>query len=161
MAGKKKKAPPAEGGIKIIAQNKKARFNFELMERFECGIVLTGTEVKSLRAGRVSLVDGYGKVENGEVFLVDANIAQYEFGNRQNHEPTRPRKLLMHRAQIDKIAGKIAERGWTLVPIKLYFKKGKVKAEIALARGKQVHDKRETIKRRDQDRDLARQMKDY
>ena len=160
MARKKEKDAEKPDGIKIVAVNRKARFNYELLERHECGLVLTGTEVKSLRGGHASLVEGYAEIDRGEAFLVDVNISPYAFGNIQNHEPTRRRKLLMHKQEIVRLGSKIQERGWTLIPTQLYFKHGKAKAEIALARGKHAYDKRETLKRRDQDREMHRAVKE-
>lgn len=158
MSGKKKENTD---GRKIIATNRKARFNFELFDRYECGLALQGTEVKSLRAGQVSLTESYAEIQNGEIWLVGANIPPYEFGNRSNHEPTRRRKLLLHRQEILKLQMKVAERGFTLAVLSLYFLRGKAKAEIALAKGKRNYDKRETIKRRDQEREAQRDVKDY
>ena len=159
MARKKEK-DAAPGGIKIIAVNRKARFNYEILERHECGLVLTGTEVKSLRGGHASLVEGFAEIDRGQAWLVDVNIAPYDFGNIQNHEPTRRRKLLLHKQEIVRLGSKVQERGLTLVPTQLYFKHGKAKAEIALARGKHAYDKRETIKRREQDREMRRAIKE-
>ena len=145
--------------VKIICKNRKARFNFEIGDTFEAGIVLQGSEVKSLRAGKANLGDSYGKFIKGELFLVDAHIASYEQANRQNHEPLRDRKLLMHKREIRKLLGKVAERGFSLIPLKLYFKDGKVKVELALAKGKKAYDKREALKRKDQRRELERLVK--
>ncbi len=134
---------------KIITVNKKARHDYALMESYEAGIVLRGTEVKSLRNGRASLVDSFAGLESGELFLYNMYIAPYESGNRYNHEPRRRRKLLVHLAEIKRLMGKTSGRGLTLIPTRLYFKKGKAKVEIALARGKRQYDKREDIKKRD------------
>jgi SsrA-binding protein len=140
----------------VIATNRRARFEYEILETFEAGISLLGPEVKSLRAGRANLSEAYAIVRRGEVYLVGAHISPYEQASRDNPEPTRERKLLMHRAEINRLVGKVKERGLTLVPLRLYFKNGRAKVEIALARGKRAHDKRETIRRRETDRELAR-----
>lgn len=146
-----------DAAIKMIADNRKARFNYELLEREEAGIVLTGTEVKSLREGKLNLGDSYCLIErNGEVWLVDAHISPYLAGNRFNVDPLRRRKLLLHKREIQKLNVKVKERGLTLVPTRVYFKQGKVKVEIALARGKKVHDKRESIQARDAAREARR-----
>lgn len=146
-----------DAAVKIIADNRKARFNYELLERAEAGIVLTGTEVKSLREGKLNLGDSYCLIErNGEVFLVDAHISPYLPGNRFNVEPLRRRKLLLHKREIHKLNVKVKEKGLTLVPTRVYFKQGRVKVEIALARGKKVHDKRESIQARDAVREARR-----
>ncbi|MCL5126349.1 MAG: SsrA-binding protein SmpB [Deltaproteobacteria bacterium] len=152
------KNPRAEN-IKIICKNRKAHFNFEVEDTFECGIVLLGSEVKSLRSGKANLSDSYGKVRNNEIFLVDAHISPYMQANRLNHDPLRERKLLLHKREIRRLAGKIAERGFSLIPLKMYFKNGKIKIEMALARGKKIYDKRESIKRKDQRRELERLLK--
>ncbi len=149
----------SEGGIKIICKNKKAFFNFEIEDTMEAGLSLMGSEVKSLRNGKANLSDAYAKIRKGEMFLVDAHIASYEQANRENHEPLRDRKLLLHRNEIRKLTGKITERGYSLIPLKLYFKRGKVKVELALARGKKTYDKRESIKKKDQRRELERMTK--
>jgi SsrA-binding protein len=156
----RKRQGEAPDGIKIVVVNRRARFEYELIERHECGLVLTGTEVKSLRGGHASLVEGYAEIEDGQAFLVDVTIQPYECGNRQNHVPTRRRKLLLHKKEIQRLHGKVREKGLTLVPTQLYFKHGLAKAEIALARGKKVADKRETIKRREQDREMRRAVKE-
>jgi SsrA-binding protein len=145
-----------ESGRKVIAQNKKARHDYHIDEVFEAGLVLTGTEVKSLRAGRASLVDGYAHVKDGEVWLENAHIPEYTQGSWTNHEPRRSRKLLLHRAEIGKLIGKTKESGLTLVPLSLYFKDGKAKVEIALARGKRAYDKRQTLAARDAAREIDR-----
>lgn len=144
---------------KNITVNRKARFEYSIIETYETGIVLTGTEVKALRQGKANLVDSYGSVKNGEVWLVSANISIYEQGNINNHEPTRSRKLLLNKKEIRKLSSKIKEKGYTLVPLRLYFKNGKIKVEMALAKGKKVYDKRETIAKRDYERDKARNFK--
>jgi SsrA-binding protein len=145
--------------VKIICKNRKAHFNFEIEETFEAGIALLGSEVKSLRNGKANLSDAYAKFIGGEVFLVDAHISPYEQASRQNHDPLRNRKLLLHKREIRKLFGKVSERGFSLIPLKLYFKNGKVKVEMALARGKKVYDKREAIKKKDQRRELERMVK--
>jgi SsrA-binding protein len=141
---------------KLIAENRKARFNYFIEEEFEAGVVLKGTEVKSLRMGKVNIKDSYAKIQNGEVFIYQLHIGEYPFAHYGNHEPLRPRKLLMHKSEIKRLYGKINEKGFTLVPLKMYFKDGKVKIVIALARGKQLFDKRESIRRKDMEREQAR-----
>jgi len=146
-------------GEKLIADNRRARHDYELLERFEAGLVLTGTEVKSLRQGRASLAQAFAEVRDGEVWLVGAEIATYEQGNIANHEPSRDRKLLLHRGEIVSLYGKVRERGLTLVPTRLYWKDGRAKVEIAVARGKQTIDKRRDIARREADRAMQRALK--
>jgi SsrA-binding protein len=146
-------------GEKLIADNRKARHDYELLERFEAGLVLTGTEVKSLREGRASLAQAYADVRDGEVWLVGAEIATYDQGNIANHVPTRDRKLLLHRGEISSLYGKVREKGLTLVPTRMYWKDGRAKVEIALARGKQTIDKRRDIARREADRAMQRALK--
>ena len=145
-----------ESGRKLIAQNKKARHDYHIDETYEAGLALVGTEVKSLRAGRASLVDAYGRIKDGEVWLEGVHIPEYDQGSWTNHEPRRSRKLLLHRAEIAKLIGKTKESGLTLVPLSLYFKDGKAKVEIALARGKKAYDKRQTLAARDAEREIAR-----
>jgi len=145
--------------IKTIATNRKAFHNYHIEDKIEAGISLTGTEIKSIRAGRVSLGDGYVKPENGELWLINAHIARYEAGSYQSHVPTRTRKLLLHRKEINELTSKVAERGFTLVPLRLYIRGSIAKLEIALARGKKLHDKRAAIARREMDRELDRAMK--
>ena len=141
-------------GNTVVSQNRKARHNYFIEETFEAGLALTGTEVKSLRGGRSTIAESYVKEEGGEAWLVNANIPEYASGNRNNHEPRRPRKLLLHRGQINKLIGAIQREGRTVVPLQVYFnERGRAKIEIALASGKQAHDKRQSIK----DRDLQRQ----
>jgi SsrA-binding protein len=147
---------PKESGRKLIAQNKKARHDYHLEDHFEAGLVLLGTEVKSLRAGRASLVDAYARIKDGEVWLENLHIPEYDQGSWTNHEPRRSRKLLLHRDEIGKLIGKTKESGLTLIPLSLYFKDGKAKVEIALARGKKAYDKRQTLAARDADREIAR-----
>jgi SsrA-binding protein len=146
-------------GKKIIAVNRKARRDYEIIESFEAGMVLKGTEVKSLREGRLSFKDSYARIENGEVFLVNAHISPYSHGNIQNHDPLRERKLLLHKSEIRRLVGKTEQKGLTLVPLKAYFAQGHAKVELALARGKRQSDKRETIKRRDAEREMERELK--
>ena len=148
-----------EGGIKIIATNRKARYDYIVLDTYEAGIVLQGTEVKSLRNGRANLVDSYAGIYKGEVFLYNLHISPYEHGSHFNHDPTRTRKLLMPRDELRKLTGRIVERGFTLVPLKLYFKRGRAKVELALVRGKKQHDRRQTIAERDARRDAEREMK--
>ncbi len=146
-------------GEKLIVDNRRARHDYELLERFEAGLVLTGTEVKSLRAGRVSLGQAFADVRDGEVWLIGAEIATYEQGNIANHEPMRDRKLLLHRGQIASLYGKVREKGLTLVPTRMYWKDGRAKVEIALGRGKQTIDKRRDIAKRDAERQMQRALK--
>lgn len=141
--------------IRILSDNRHAAHNYHLLERFEAGLVLTGTEVKAARAGKVQLKDAYGEIDKGEAWLVNAHISPYTHGNIYNHDPLRRRKLLLHRQEIDKLTGKTRERGLTLVPTKIYLKKGRIKCELALAKGKKLYDKREAERRREQ-RDEAR-----
>ncbi|NLH49925.1 MAG: SsrA-binding protein SmpB [Myxococcales bacterium] len=146
-------------GEKQIAVNRQARFEYELLERTEAGLALVGTEVKSLREGRCNLTDGFVEIRDGQAWLRDVQIMPYSHGNRMNHEPKRRRKLLLHKNEIRKLQAKIAERGLTCVPIRMYFRDGLAKVEIALARGKKAPDKREDIKRREADREAHRAMK--
>ena len=143
-------------GIKIISENRKARHNYQLDDRFEAGLVLQGTEVKSLRQGKANLQDAYAVFKRKELFLLNAHIPPYTHGNLANHEPLRTRKLLLHKAELHKLWGKIETKGYTLVPLKLYFKKGIAKVELALARGKKQHDKRQTTKDRENKRQMDR-----
>ncbi|MDH5696371.1 MAG: SsrA-binding protein SmpB [Dehalococcoidia bacterium] len=145
--------------IKIVATNRKAYHNYHLGDSVEAGIALTGTEIKSIRAGRASLSDAYVKPEAGELWLVNAHIARYEAGSYLSHEPRRSRKLLLHRKQIDSLTSKVVERGFTLVPLKLYIKDSLAKVEVALARGKKLYDKRESISRRETEREIERAIK--
>jgi SsrA-binding protein len=146
-------------GQQLIAENRRARHDYHLLDRFEAGLVLTGTEVKSLREGRASLANAYADVREGELWLVGAHIAEYEQGNVANHDPDRERKLLLHRGEISSLYGKVRERGLTLVPTRLYFKNGRVKVELALARGKEVRDKRRDLARREAERQIERSLK--
>ena len=147
---------PRESGQKVIAQNRKARHDYTILDTYEAGLALTGTEVKSLRAGRASLVDGYATIKDGEVWLQGIHIPEYTQGTWTNHEPRRTRKLLLHREEINRLIGKIRESGLTLVPLQMYFRDGKVKVEIALARGKRTYDKRQDMARRDAEREISR-----
>ncbi|HEY4921619.1 MAG TPA: SsrA-binding protein SmpB [Xanthobacteraceae bacterium] len=145
---------------KIVADNRRARFNYEIGETFEAGIALTGTEVKSLRQGRATIAESYADTRDGELWLVNANIPEYVQASRFNHAPKRPRKLLLHRRQIEKLAGGVERDGMTIVPLKMYFNdKGRAKVEVALARGKKLHDKRETDKKRSWEREKGRLMR--
>ena len=151
-----------QSGIKIVSDNRQARYLYEILETYEAGIELLGTEVKSIRAGKVNLRDGYAFIKNGEAWLSNVHISPYQAtGNYFNHEPLRVRKLLLHRQEINKLIGQTEQKGLTLVPLKMYFKRGKVKVAIGLGRGKKLHDKRETIKKRDDQRAIARAMKQY
>ncbi len=147
-------------GIKPIADNRRARHDYQLLDRLEAGVVLTGTEVKSLREGRVELGGAFADVRGAEVWLVGVSIAEYGHGNVANHDPDRDRKLLLHRREISSLIGKVKERGLTLVPTRLYFKNGKVKVELALARGKERGDKRRDLQRRDAERQIERALKE-
>jgi SsrA-binding protein len=145
-------------GRKIIASNRKARHDYSILDVYEAGVMLTGTEVKSLRLGRASLLDGFATIDDGEVYLRNVHIPEYEQGSWTNHEPRRTRKLLLHKDEIDRLIGKTRESGLTLVPLSLYFSNGKVKVELALARGKRSYDKRQDLARRDADREVARAL---
>ena len=153
-------ATKTERKIKVVADNRKARFNYEIGEVFEAGIALTGSEVKSLRQGRASIGESYADAREGELWLLNANIPEYLQAGRFNHAPKRPRRLLLHRRQIDRLAAGVDREGMTIVPLKLYFNEnGRAKLELALARGKKLHDKRETEKRRDWDRERGRLLR--
>jgi SsrA-binding protein len=145
---------------KLISRNRKAYHDFHIEETFEAGIALTGTEVKSIRGAKVNLKDSYARVEGRELFLYNMHISPYEQGNRFNHEPLRTRKLLMHRSEIGRLAGKVREKGYALIPVKIYLMRGLVKVELALARGKKLYDKRESIAERDSKRDMERAFKE-
>ncbi len=147
--------------IKIIAENRKARHDYFIEDEVEAGMVLKGTEVKSLRQGRANLKDSYAKIKNGEVWVHQMHISPYPFAYYDNHDPVRIRKLLLHNYEIKKLFGKLNERGYSLIPLRLYFREGKVKVLLGLAKGKRQYDKRETMRRRDQKRDLDRIRKDY
>ena len=140
---------PVEPRIKILSDNRHAGHNYHLFDRFEAGIALTGTEVKAAKSGKIQLKDAFAEVQGNEAWLLNAHISQYSHGNRENHEPTRRRKLLLHREEIDKLQGKTREKGLTLIPTKIYLKNGRVKVEFALAKGKKLHDKRESERRRE------------
>jgi len=144
----------------MIAENRRARHDYHLLERIEAGIALTGTELKSLRAGRITLQRAFADPREGEIYLVGAHISEYEQGNVQNHDPDRDRKLLLHRREIDSLLGKVRERGLTLVPTRIYFKDGRVKVELALARGKESRDKRRDLAERDARRQIERTLKE-
>ncbi|MBA4444883.1 MAG: SsrA-binding protein SmpB [Sphingomonadaceae bacterium] len=147
---------------KVVAENRRARFDYYIDDTMEAGIALTGTEVKSLRFGEGSIAESYAEVKNGEVWLVNSNVPEFSHGNRYNHEPKRPRKLLLHRREVDRLQGAVERKGMTLVPLSIYFNgRGRAKVELALAKGKNVADKRATIKERDWKRDQARIMRDY
>lgn len=146
-------------GIKVIATNKRAYHDYFIDETFEAGIVLTGTEVKSIRAGKVNLKESFCRIKDGEVFINNMNVSPYDFGNRENHDPTRMRKLLLHHAEIDKLIRLTEQKGLALVPTKLYFKRNYIKLEIGVGRGKKLHDKRQTIKQKEADREMAKAMK--
>ncbi|MEO5707571.1 MAG: SsrA-binding protein SmpB [Alteraurantiacibacter sp.] len=153
--------PPTFDKQKIVAENRRARFNYFIEDVFEAGLALTGTEVKSLRFGEGTIAESYAEVRGGQVWLVNANIPEFSHGNRFNHEPKRPRKLLLNEREIEKMFGAVERKGMTLVPLSVYFNgRGRAKVELALAKGKQTHDKRETIKDRDWKRDQARIMRD-
>ncbi len=153
-------AAKSDGKMRVVADNRKARFNYEIGDKFEAGIALTGTEVKSLRQGKATIAESYADTRGREIWLVNANIPEYLQGGRYNHAPKRPRKLLLHRRQIDKLAGAIEREGMTLVPLKLYFnEKGRAKIELALGRGKKLHDKRETEKKRTWQRERGRLLR--
>ena len=151
----------SEGEFKQVAANRKAMHDYTIEDAYEAGIVLTGTEIKSVRAGRVNLRDGYVQIKDGEAWLLNVHISPYDFGNRENHEPKRERKLLLHRQEIRRLQSKVNERGWTIVPLRVYLKEGRAKVEIALARGKRLYDKRDAVAERDMDRDLQRAVKDW
>ncbi|MEU4673141.1 SsrA-binding protein SmpB [Amycolatopsis sp. NPDC023774] len=149
---------PKERGQKVIASNRKARHDYSILDTYEAGLVLQGTEVKSLREGKASLVDAFATVDDGEVWLRNVHIPEYTQGTWTNHMPRRTRKLLLHRSEIEKLIGKTKESGLSLVPLSMYFKDGKVKVEIALAKGKKAYDKRQTLAKRDAERDISKAM---
>jgi SsrA-binding protein len=153
-------APKSESG-KLVAENRKARFNYEIEEKLEAGIVLLGSEVKSMRAGRANIAESYASDEGGEIYLINAHITEYAQAGRANHAPTRPRKLLLHKRESERLLGAIQRQGMTLVPLRLYFNaRGIAKVQLGLARGKKLHDKRETEKKRDWDRQKGRLMRE-
>ncbi len=149
-----------DDNIKVICRNKRALHEYEVFDTLECGMVLVGTEVKSLREGGVSLEDAYAKIEDGELWLIGSDIPEYAMGNQLNHKPKRRRKLLLHKRELDKFAGKASQRGYTLVPLRMYFKDGRAKVEVAVARGKAAHDKRQAAKKADAQREIRRAMTD-
>jgi SsrA-binding protein len=150
-----------EPGVKVISDNRRARFDYEILETFEAGIELKGSEVKSLRTGHTNLAEAYAAMKGGELWLINSNIPEYREANRFNHEPKRPRKLLLHKRQIDKLSSGVLREHLTIIPLKMFFNpRGRCKVDIALARGKKLHDKRETIKDRNWDRERARLLRD-
>ena len=151
----------AREGIKIVAQNRKARHDYFIEDSYEAGLALKGTEVKALREGKVNLKDGYARIKDGELFLMDVHISPYSFGNRANHDPLRPRKLLMHGAEIHRLMGKVKEKGFSLIPLSIYFSRGRAKVSLALAKGKKLYDKRETLKRRAMEKEVERSQRMY
>ena len=152
-------ATPDKDEIEPIARNKRARYDYHILETWEAGIVLTGTEVKSLRNGKATLTDAYGILKDGEVFLLNLHISPYDAGHQFNHEPERTRKLLLHRKEIRRLIGAVERQGLTLIPLDLYFKHGKAKVTMALGKGKKLHDKRDAEKQRDADREIARAVR--
>ena len=158
-AGKKTKAGGDDKNERVISDNRKARHNYHVLDTLECGIVLVGSEVKSLRAGQLSLDEAYGRVEGDEVWLLGANITEYKYSHALNHEPKRRRKLLMHRREMRKFANQAIEKGLTLVPLKMYFKEGRAKVLLGICKGKQKHDKRDAMKQREMRRDIDREMR--
>jgi len=152
-------SPRQDTGEKLLASNKKALHDYFILDKLEAGLALVGTEVKSAREGRVNLKEAYALVRNGEAFLLNCHISPYTFGNRENHEPTRTRKLLLHRQEIRKLIGKTQEKGLTLMPLRVYLKRGRVKVELGLARGKKIHDKRETERTKEADREARAAIK--
>ena len=152
--------PAKNQSIKIVAENRRARHDYHIHETFEAGIVLTGTEIKSLRGGRANLTDSYARIENGELFLISVHISPYDQGNRFNHEPRRNRKLLMHKSEILRLLGKTREKGYTLVPLKIYLSHGLAKVELALASGKDLYDKRQSAAEKDAKREVERTLRD-
>jgi SsrA-binding protein len=155
----KSKGRADDASWKVVARNRRARHEFDLLEKVEAGIVLTGTEVKSLRNGKSSLEESYAGIENGEVWLYGCDIPEYLQANRMNHKPKRPRKLLLHRREIDKLIAKASEKGHTLVPLQIYFKNGIAKVELSVARGRKLYDKREALKKQDARRDMDRALR--
>ena len=151
--------PAERGAIDTIARNKRARFDYEIVDQWEAGIVLTGTEVKSLRGGRATITDAYGIVKDGEVWLINMHVPPYEMGNQFNHEPTRTRKLLLHGREVRRLIGAVERQGLTLVALELYFKGSHAKVRLGLGKGKKVHDKRDAIRSREQAREIARALK--
>lgn len=158
--GGSKAKEASSDGIQVVARNRRARHEFDLLEKVEAGIVLTGTEVKSLRGGKASLEEAFAGIDRDEVWLYGVDIPEYLQANRMNHTPKRPRKLLLHRREIERLKTKAAEKGLTIVPLQLYFKKGLAKVEISIARGRKLHDKRDAIKARETKRDIDRALRD-
>ncbi len=153
-----KKKDQADDDVKAICRNKRALHEYDVSDTLECGIVLTGTEVKSLREGSANLEDSFARIQAGEVWLIGSDIPEYSMGNRLNHKPKRARKLLLHRREIAKFADKASQRGYTLVPLRMYFKQGRAKVQLAVARGKQLHDKRQDQKKADAQKEIRRAM---
>lgn len=151
---------PHQTGIKVIAQNKKAFHDYFVEERFECGLALSGTEVKSIRLGKVNLKESWAQIRKGELWVEGMHISPYEQGNIFNRDPLRPKKLLMHRAEIRKLDGQVAKQGFTLIPLEIYLKEGRVKLQLGLCKGKQLHDKRDAIAKRDSDREIRRALRE-
>ncbi|MEI2692911.1 MAG: SsrA-binding protein SmpB [Anaerolineae bacterium] len=151
--------PPSDS-VKVLAANRKARHEYIIEESIEAGIVLSGTEIKSIRTGRANLQDSFALIRGGEMWLIGAHISPYAHGNRENHEPRRDRKLLLHRREIERLVGRVQEKGWTLVPLDIHLRDGRAKVQLGLARGKKQYDKRETIAKRDLDRELRRAVKE-
>lgn len=149
---------PDDDGLTLICRNKRAFHEYEIFDTLECGLVLTGTEVKSLREGQSSLEEAYARIDDGEVWLINSDIPEFSMANRFNHKPKRARKLLLHKTEIAKFAGKASEQGFTLIPLRMYFKEGRAKVEIAVARGKKLHDKREAARTKEVKKDLRRAM---
>jgi SsrA-binding protein len=155
---RRQKSKHEEDGVTVISRNRRATHNYEILDTLECGLVLTGTEVKSLRENACNLEEAYAKLDNGEVWLIGTDIPEYSKGNRLNHKPRRPRKLLLHRREIEKFAGKATQRGCTLIPLRLYFKHGLAKVELAVAKGKAQHDKRQDLKKADAQKEIRRAL---
>lgn len=159
---KKNSSSGGGGGVKIVANNRQARFQYEILDTYEAGVALVGTEVKSIREGKVNLQDGFANVKRGEVFLHNVHISPYKMTSLTfNHEPRRVRKLLLHKQEIRKLIGQTEQKGLTLVPLKMYFKDGRIKVAIALGKGKKLHDKRDSLKKKQDKRDMARAMKSH
>jgi len=154
-------AKNADQANRTLATNRKAYHDYTVEETYEVGLALWGTEIKSLRAGQCNLKDGYAVIRHGEIWMLNVHISPWMGGNRENHDPLRERKLLLHRREINKLASRVAERGWTLVPLRIYLKNNRAKVELGLVRGKKLYDKRDAIAKRDADRDLQRAVKDY
>ena len=155
------KAARKQAGVKVVADNRRGRYEYEILQTFEAGIELKGSEVKSLRSGRTNLAEAYAAMKGGELFLLNSNIPEYREANRFNHDPKRPRKLLLHSKEIQRLASGVSREGLTIIPLKIFFNpRGRAKVDIALAKGKKLHDKRDTIKTRDWDREKARLLRD-